>query len=39
MADVEQLVARLSLDMRQFRSEMLKAQGVSAKAARDTERA
>ena len=39
MADVEQLVARLTLDMRQFRSEMLKAQGVSAKAARDTERA
>lgn len=37
MADVEQLVARLSLDMRQFRSEMLKAQGVNAKAARDVE--
>jgi len=37
MADVEQLVARLSLDMRQFRSEFQKAQGISAKSARDVE--
>lgn len=39
MADVEQLVARLSLDMRQFRSEMVKATGVNARAARDVESA
>lgn len=39
MAEVEQLVARLTLDLRQFRSEMLKAQGVSTKTARDTEKA
>lgn len=39
MAEVESLVAKLSLDMRAFRSEMLKAQGVSTKAARDVESA